>query len=89
MESERQTVTVSLESVEALAEPQFVLEFDGKIYVTMALLEFDPNDPGMDEDLQSDLGELQAMLSGERTVSGNVVGAAREPLAMAQSESRT
>lgn len=88
MDGERQTVTVSLDSVEAYAEPQFVLEFDGKIYVTAAIIEFDPNDPDMDEDERSDLAELQDALSGERPVTGTLVGAPREEAAMAQSETR-
>ena len=88
MNGERQTVTVSFDSVEAYAEPQFVLEFEGKIYVTVAIIELDPNDEEMGEDERSDLAELQNMLSGSRPVSGTVVGAAGEPAAMAQSQSR-
>jgi hypothetical protein len=87
MNGDRQTVTVSLESIEAYAEPQFVLEYDGKVYVTVGVVEFDPNED-MDDDERSDLAELQAMLEGERMVSGTVMGEPREAAAMAQSESR-
>ncbi len=51
MEKERSTVIVSIDSVEAYAEPQFVLEFDGKIYVTAAVIEYDPGDSDMDDRL--------------------------------------
>ncbi len=87
MEKERSTVTISIDSVEAYAEPQFVLEFDGKIYVTAAVIEYDPGDPDMDEDERSDLAELQAMLDGSRLVRGTVIGAPREKASMAQAES--
>ena len=88
MDGDRRTVMVSLESVEAYGEPQFVLEFDGKIYVSLAVIEFDPNDPDMDEDDRADLAELQDVLSGDRPVSGAVVGAPMEAAAMAQSQTR-
>lgn len=87
MDDERSTVTVSIDSVEAYAEPQFVLEFGGKIYVTAAVIEYDPGDPDMDEDERSDLAELQSMLDGPRLVSGTVIGAPREAASMAQAES--
>ncbi len=88
MDAERPTVTISTDSVEAYAEPQFVLEFDGKIYVTMAVIEFDPNDADMDEDERSDLSDLQGMLKGPRLASGTIIGAPRESASMAQAESR-
>lgn len=86
MNAERETITVSLESVEVYAEPQFVLEFDGKIYVTVGVVEFDPNDQDMDDDERADLADMEAMLNGPRPVSGTVMGAAREGAALAQSE---
>lgn len=86
-DAERRTVTICTESVEAYAEPQFVLEFEGKIYVTMAVIEIDPNDEDMDEDERSDLSELQAMLDGSRLVSGTIIDAPREAASMAQAES--
>ncbi len=88
MDEERNTVTVSRDSLEAYAEPQFVLEFDGKIYVTAAVIEYVPGDSDMDEDERSDLSELQAMLDGPRSVSGTVIGAPREAASMAQAESK-
>lgn len=88
MDGERRIVSVSSDSIEAYAEPQFVLEFDGKIYVTLALVEYDPNDAEMAEDERSDLSELQSMLEGDRIVSGTIVDAPREAMAGAQSESR-
>ncbi len=64
-----------------------MLEFEGKIYVTVGVIEYDPGDPDIDEDDRSDLAELQAMLDGPRIVSGTIVGAPREAMASAQSES--
>ena len=88
MNAERETITVSLESVEVYAEPQFVLEFDGKIYVTIGVVEFDPNDDDMDDDERADLADMRALLDAQRPVSGTIMGAPREAAAMAQSESK-
>lgn len=88
MDSYRKTVWVSSESVEGNAEPKFVLEFEGKIYVTLGVLEYDPFEEGMDDDERSDLSELQSMLEGPRPVSGTIYGAPQEEAAMAQSQSR-
>lgn len=88
MDGERRTVSVSFDSVEAFADPQFVLEYEGKIYVTVGVVEYDPNEPDMDDDERSDLAELQAVLAGNRDVSGTVLGGAGEALAMAQAETR-
>ena len=70
------------------ADPKFVLEFKGKIYVTLGVLEYDPLDEEMDDDARSDLSELQAMLAGSRPVSGTVYGPPQVEAAIAQSESR-
>lgn len=88
MDSDRRTVLVSSDSVEGYAEPKMVLEFEGKIYVTLAVLEYDPENSNLDEDKQADLGELQAMLSGARPISGTIYGAPGEVAAMAQSQTR-
>ena len=88
MDSNRKTVWVSSEGIEGNADPKFVLEFEGKIYVTLGVLEYDPLDEEMDDDDRADLSELQGMLAGARPVSGTVYGAPREVAAMAQSESR-
>lgn len=87
MDGDRRTVSVSFDSVEAFAEPQFVVEHDGKIYVTVGVIEYDPNDREMDDDEKSDLAELQEMLRGRRDVTGTTVGRPQEAMAMAQSES--
>ena len=86
MNAERETITVSLDSVEVYAEPQFVLEYDSKIYVTIGVVEFDPSDGDMDDDERADLADMQAILNGRRPVSGTIIGAPREAAAMAQSE---
>lgn len=88
MDSDRKTVWVSSETIQGHAEPKFVLEFEGKIYVTIGVLEYDPLDEEMDDDRRSDLAELQAMLNGSRPVSGTIYGPPQAAAAMAQSESR-
>ena len=88
MDSNRKTVRVSSESIEGNADPKFVLEFKGKIYVTLGVLEYDHLDEEMDDDARSDLSELQAMLAGSRPVSGTVYGPPQVEAAIAQSESR-
>lgn len=88
MSNERKTVLVSSDSVVGYAEPRLVLEFDGKIYVTLGVLEYDPTSESMDEDARADLAELQSMLNGPRPVSGTVHSQPHTITAMAQSESR-
>lgn len=88
MDRDRKTVLVSSDGVEAYAEPKFVLEFDGKIYVTLGVLEYDPAEEPIDDDERSNLAELQAMLDGARPVTGTLFGRPREAAAIAQSETR-
>ena len=87
MNSERKTVRVSSDSIVGYAEPRLVLEFEGKIYVTLGVLEYDPGGP-MDVDERAVLAELQAMLEGPRPVSGTVHSRPLRAAAMAQSQSR-
>lgn len=88
MDKNRKSVLVSSDSVEGYAEPKLVLEFDGKIYVTLAVLEYDPAAEDMDDDKRADLAELQDMLNGERPVSGTIFGRPIRKAAIAQSETR-
>ena len=88
---DRRTVSVAFDTVDAYAEPQFVLEYDGKVYVTLAVIEYDPADEEMDAEERSDLSDLQRMLSAGKDVSGALISGDSGPLAMmgAQSESNS
>lgn len=88
MTSARKTVVVSSDSIVGYAEPKMVLELDGKIYVTLGVLEYDPNKEGMHDDERADLAELQAMLDGPRPVTGTVHGKPQRIAMMAQSQTR-
>ncbi|MDQ8755484.1 hypothetical protein RCO27_04510 [Sphingosinicella sp. LHD-64] len=46
----------------ALAEPQFLIEKDGKLYLTLAVLEYDPNHPDITQQQQASVTQLQTML---------------------------
>lgn len=88
MNNERKTVLISSNSVKGYAEPKFVLEFDGKVYVTLGVLEYDPAKEEMDDDERADLNELQAMLADPRPVSGTVFDGEERIVTMAQAQSR-
>lgn len=42
MAKSRRTVSVCREGIPAIEEPRFLVEADGKLYLTLALLEYDP-----------------------------------------------
>jgi hypothetical protein len=55
MSSDQRTVYLSTSATPALSEPQFVVEHDGRIYLTLAVAEY-----------EADASELEGMLeSGE------------------------
>jgi len=45
MAKNRQTVSVCAQGMTALEEPRFLVEADGKLYLTLAVLEYDPKHP--------------------------------------------
>lgn len=87
MDNERKTVHVSSESVTGYPEPHFVLESNGKIYVTLAVLEFDPANEEMLDDERANLADLQALLDGPRSVTGTTVDEEPRFMTMAQAQS--
>ncbi len=64
MSTNPRSVYVSTSATEALGEPQFVIEHDGKIYLSVAVLEFDPGQP--------EASRLQTMLSSGSPVKATV-----------------
>ena len=71
--SGRRKAFVCVDPVEAFAEPKFVLEFGGKIYVTQAVSEFDPDDPDLSEDARSDIDRLRVLLDRGEQVCGTYI----------------
>jgi len=57
MSSDPRTVYLSTSATPALSEPQFVIEHGGKIYLTLAVAEY-----------EADAGKLQDMLETGETV---------------------
>jgi hypothetical protein len=55
-----QTVSVSRQDVTALEEPRFLIEQDGKLYLTVAVLEYDPKHPKISKEQAATIGDLQA-----------------------------
>jgi hypothetical protein len=67
MAGKRPTVIVSRDGISALDEPRFLIEADGKLYLTVAVLEYDPNHPDLKDEHRQTIGDLQAQLeSGEQ-----------------------
>jgi len=71
MTTKRKVVEVS-SAGRALAEPQFLIECDGKLYLTVAVREYDPNHPGIRDKQTQDIKKLQAMLR-DGTATGKAV----------------
>jgi hypothetical protein len=67
MAGRRPTVIVSRDGIRALEEPRFLIEADGKLYLTVAVLEYDPNHPELKDEHRQSIGELQNQLeTGEK-----------------------
>jgi hypothetical protein len=65
--AKRSTVIVSRDGIRALEEPRFLIEADGKLYLTMAVLEYDPNHPELKDEHRQAIGELHHHLqTGEK-----------------------
>ena len=69
----QQIVSVCREGgISALEEPRFLLEVDGKLYLTMAVLEYDPEHEGITHEQRHAIAELQDFMGeaeGVRAVS--------------------
>lgn len=65
MPSDPKTVYISAAATPALGEPQFLIEHQGKIYLSVAVLEYDPS--RSDSEQRQEASRLQGMLaSGEQ-----------------------
>jgi hypothetical protein len=56
------TVTVCRQGITALEEPRFLIEKDGKLYLTVAVLQYDPKHPGITRDQSAAIRGLQDQL---------------------------
>jgi hypothetical protein len=84
MAKRRRTVSVSRQVVTALEEPRFLIELDGKLYLTAAVLEYDPNHPKINKGQAAMIGDLQGhMERGDqvRAVHFSADGMGQEVLA--------
>jgi hypothetical protein len=64
MPSDPRTVYISTASTPALGEPQFLIEHQGRIYLSVAVLEYDPGQS--DPEQRQEASRLQGLLaSGE------------------------
>jgi hypothetical protein len=52
-------VIVSRDGIRALEEPRFLIEADGKLYLTVAVLEYDPKHPELKDEHRKTIGDLQ------------------------------
>ena len=53
------TVTVGPDGINALEEPRFLIESDGKLYLTAAVLEYDPQHPELEDEHRQSIADLQ------------------------------
>ena len=68
MAKTRQTVSVCRQGMTALEEPRFLVEADGKLYLTLAVLEYDPKHPKISKEQAATIGELHGHLDrGEKS----------------------
>lgn len=67
MADKRRTVSVSRQSMTAIEEPRFLVEADGKLYLTLAVLEYDPEHPKISKEQAAIIRELHGHLQkGEK-----------------------
>ena len=67
MANRRAMVTVCHEGISALEEPRFLIQADGKLYLTAAVLEYDPEHPELQDEHRQTIGDLQRQLeTGEK-----------------------
>lgn len=86
MSGNRKKVFVCADPVEALVEPKFVFEFEGRIYVTQAVTEFDPDDPDLSEDARNDLERLKDILDRGPEVCGSIIEQPQKMMSSAQAQ---
>ena len=68
MAKTRQTVSVCRQGMTALEEPRFLVEADGKLYLTLAVLEYDPKHPKISKEQAATIRELHGHLErGEKS----------------------
>lgn len=68
MVKSRRTVSVCQKSTTALEEPRFLLEVEGKLYLTLAVLEYDPKHPKITKAQAATIRELHEHLErGEQS----------------------
>lgn len=60
--------------VTASREPQFLIEHEGKIYLTVTVLEYDPHDTTIDAEQQQQADDLQATLDEGPFVKACAIG---------------
>lgn len=62
MANNRQTVSVCRQGITALEEPRFLIEADGKLYLTLAVLEYDPKHSKITKAQATTIDELHGHL---------------------------
>ena len=72
---EGRTVSVSSDAIEASVEPQFIVEHEGKFYVSVAVLEFDPKHPKLREVHKKGIERVASAFKGGRKVGAVMTGA--------------
>lgn len=58
----RNTVRVGSKSRAALESPRFLIEKDGKLYLSLAVLEYDPEHPGVTSEQKESMERLRGQL---------------------------
>lgn len=58
MAGERRTVSVCRQEMTALEEPRFLIEVEGKLYLTAAVLEYDPKHPKITKEQAKTIRDL-------------------------------
>jgi hypothetical protein len=65
MTSEKNIVQVTTQTA-ALSSPNFVIEHEGRLYVTLALLEYDPKAPNLSAEQKRGVKQMQQMFKEAR-----------------------
>lgn len=69
-EDERSVVRVT-SSRAGYAQPTFIIEQQGRFYVTLAVLEYDPKAPGITPEQRDGIMQIEKLFrSGDRSASG-------------------